>query len=156
RVSGDQDRGGHDLQDLAPIPGLRAHHVLLLARATVTGAASLSRRSGRFTREALHVVARAMIRAMRMRWPVAILLALASVAYAQSSTDSGWPAYGGDPGGARYSPLAQINRSNVTQLRVAWTYRTGALQPETPLNRKAAFEATPILLDGTLFLSTPF
>ena len=97
-----------------------------------------------------------MIRAMRMRWPVAVLLALASVAHAQSSSDSGWPAYGGDHGGARYSPLAQINRANVTQLRVAWTYRTGALQPETPLNRKAAFEATPILVDGTLFLSTPF
>jgi quinoprotein glucose dehydrogenase len=97
-----------------------------------------------------------MIRAMKMRWPVAILLALASMAHAQSSSDSGWPTYGGDPGGARYSPLARIDRSNVTQLRVAWTYRTGALQPETPLNRKAAFEATPILVDGTLFLSTPF
>ena len=39
---------------------------------------------------------------------------------------------------------------------MAWTYRTGALQPETPLNAKAAFEATPILVDGKLFLSTPY
>jgi quinoprotein glucose dehydrogenase len=70
--------------------------------------------------------------------------------------DSTWPSYGNDPGGGRYSPLAQIDRSNVTQLRVAWTHRTGALQPETPLNKKAAFEATPILVEGKLFLSTPF
>ena len=70
--------------------------------------------------------------------------------------DSTWPSYGNDPGGGRYSTLAQINRSNVAQLQVAWTHRTGALQPETPLNKKAAFEATPILVEGKLFLSTPF
>ena len=75
---------------------------------------------------------------------------------AQAPADSTWPSYGNDPGGGRYSPLAQIDRSNVAQLRVAWTLRTGALQPETPLNKKAAFEATPILVEGTLFLSTPF
>ena len=33
-----------------------------------------------------------------------------------------WPAYGGNPEGTRYSPLKQINRSNVGRLRVAWTY----------------------------------
>lgn len=44
----------------------------------------------------------------------------------------------------------------MSQLKVAWTYHTGALQPETALNQKAAFEATPILVDGTLYLSTPF
>jgi Protein of unknown function (DUF1353) len=40
----------------------------------------------------------------------------------QAGTD--WPAYGRDPGGSRYS-LAQINRSNVKSLRIAWTHRTG-------------------------------
>ncbi|HUO30345.1 MAG TPA: pyrroloquinoline quinone-dependent dehydrogenase [Bryobacteraceae bacterium] len=70
--------------------------------------------------------------------------------------DNGWPAYGHDPGGTRYSPLKQVTRANVAQLKVAWTYHTGALQPETRLNEKAAFEATPILVDGTLYLSTPF
>ncbi|HVN05514.1 MAG TPA: pyrroloquinoline quinone-dependent dehydrogenase [Bryobacteraceae bacterium] len=70
--------------------------------------------------------------------------------------DNGWPAYGHDPSGTRYSPLKQVTRANVAQLKVAWTYHTGALQPETRLNEKAAFEATPILVDGTLYLSTPF
>jgi quinoprotein glucose dehydrogenase len=64
--------------------------------------------------------------------------------------------YGGDPGGTRYSTLKQITRDNVAGLRPAWAYRTGALEPKTDLNEKAAFEATPILVDGTLYLSTPF
>jgi hypothetical protein len=36
-----------------------------------------------------------------------------------------WPVYGGDPGNSRYSNLKEINRSNVTQLKVAWVYHTG-------------------------------
>jgi quinoprotein glucose dehydrogenase len=85
------------------------------------------------------------------------LLGLVSCAQAQSIPDSGWPTYANDSGGTRYSPLQQINRGNVAQLRVVWTYRTGALpyDPEE-LDHKAAFEATPILVDGKLFLSTPY
>src|SRR4029077_6183795 len=85
------------------------------------------------------------------------LLGFVSCAQAQSIPDSGWPTYANDPGGTRYSPLQQISRTNVAQLRVAWTYRTGAL-PHDPeeLDHKAAFEATPILVDGKLFLSTPY
>ncbi|HEX5085452.1 MAG TPA: pyrroloquinoline quinone-dependent dehydrogenase [Blastocatellia bacterium] len=67
-----------------------------------------------------------------------------------------WPAYGRDPGGSRYSPLAQINRNNVKNLKVGWTYRTGAAEVKASDARKAAFEATPILVDGLLFLSTPY
>jgi len=56
----------------------------------------------------------------------------------------------------RYSPESQINRGNVANLKVAWTYRTGANDTPTELKRKAAFEATPILVDGKLFFSTPY
>jgi quinoprotein glucose dehydrogenase len=70
--------------------------------------------------------------------------------------DSGWPNYGNDPGGTRYSAAQQIDRTNVTQLRLAWTYRTGAIEQKTELVRKAAFEATPILEDHKVFLSTPY
>ena len=70
---------------------------------------------------------------------------------------AGWPAYGGDPGGTRFSSASQINKSNVTQLKVAWTFHTAAL-PHDPnnLDKKATFEATPILIDGNLFFTTPF
>lgn len=67
-----------------------------------------------------------------------------------------WPAYGRDAGGSRYSPLDQINRQNVKDLKIAWTYRTGDMDTKGRAATKAAFEATPILVDGTLYLSTPF
>jgi len=43
----------------------------------------------------------------------------------------------------------------VAQLKVAWMYRTGALEQLGELKRNATFEATPILVDGRLYLSTP-
>src|SRR5215475_14054131 len=73
---------------------------------------------------------------------------------ALTAQDTGWPTYGSDPGGSRYSAESQINRSNVNGLKVAWNYRTGANERPTGLMRKAAFEATPILVDGKILLST--
>ncbi len=65
-----------------------------------------------------------------------------------------WPTWGHDPGGQRFSPLALINRENVHSLKVAWTFRTGdSYQPAH--SRATAFEATPLFVDGTLYLSTP-
>ncbi|HLK64451.1 MAG TPA: pyrroloquinoline quinone-dependent dehydrogenase [Bryobacteraceae bacterium] len=72
------------------------------------------------------------------------------------AADDGWSAYGHDAGGTRYSTLRQITRENLNRLKVAWTYHTGALEPVTELNDKAAFEATPVLVDGVLYLTTPF
>jgi len=72
------------------------------------------------------------------------------------SRDATWPNYGSDPGGTRYSTAHQIDRANVAQLKLAWTYRTGAMDEKTDLVRKAAFEATPILIENKLFLSTPY
>ncbi len=67
-----------------------------------------------------------------------------------------WPAYGRDPGGSRYSPLAQIHRGNVQQLQIAWTHRTGEAGAKEPAAAKAAFEATPLFINGIVYLSTPF
>ena len=84
------------------------------------------------------------------------LLAQAASPPKQRKSDSDWPAYGRDPGGSRYSPLTQINRDDVKNLKVAWSYRTGAADVKGRSAHNAAFEATPILVDGTLYLSTPF
>jgi quinoprotein glucose dehydrogenase len=57
-----------------------------------------------------------------------------------------WPVYGGGPQDTRYSSLAQINRSNVRRLRVAWTFdsaETGGLQ------------TSPIVVGGVLYAYTP-
>jgi quinoprotein glucose dehydrogenase len=80
----------------------------------------------------------------------------AAAVHGQAKPEAGWPTYGNDAGGTRYSTAAQIDRSNVSRLKVAWTYRTGALDQSKRLIHKAAFEATPILVGGKLFLSTPY
>jgi quinoprotein glucose dehydrogenase len=92
------------------------------------------------------------------RWLLLFLFLvwMVSTARAQSKPDAGWPTYGNDPGGTRYSPASQIERGNVAQLKVAWAYRTGAFPHDEELDHKASFEATPILVDGKLFLSTPY
>src|SRR5271167_1220963 len=41
------------------------------------------------------------------------------------SVGADWPAYGGNKAGNRYSPLDQVNASNVRRLAVAWTFDTG-------------------------------
>lgn len=68
-----------------------------------------------------------------------------------------WANYGNDPGGMRYSPLREVNTENVKNLKPAWTYQSGELKTYegTPMASKAAFEATPIFLNGVLYFSTP-
>ena len=66
-----------------------------------------------------------------------------------------WPAYGGDIGGARYSSLTQINRRNVEQLEIAWTYHTGDVDFGTQTLIGTAFQNTPIVVGDTLYLCSP-
>ena len=68
-----------------------------------------------------------------------------------------WANYGNDPGGMRYSPLKQINTGNVKNLKPAWTYQSGELKTYAGTNMagKAAFEATPLMVNGVLYFSTP-
>ncbi|HVR71443.1 MAG TPA: pyrroloquinoline quinone-dependent dehydrogenase [Vicinamibacteria bacterium] len=62
------------------------------------------------------------------------------------------------PGSGRYrfAPLADIHTGNVARLRRAWTYHTRDVHDDPrPSVRPAAFEATPLAVDGRLYLSTP-
>jgi quinoprotein glucose dehydrogenase len=86
---------------------------------------------------------------------VCTLLASA-IARGQVSGDSEWPTYGNDPGGMRYSSLSQINRENVAKLKVAWIFHTGDVSDGTRDRKRSGFEATPILVDGMLYFTTPF
>lgn len=65
-----------------------------------------------------------------------------------------WTYYGHDEGGQRFSPLDQINRTNVNKLHPAWTFRTGDIYVPAH-GRPPAFEGTPLFVDGTLYLPTP-
>ncbi len=67
-----------------------------------------------------------------------------------------WPCYGHDAGGMCYSPLTDINPSNVHQLKVAWTFHTGDISDGKGRRNRSGFETTPLLVNGVLYLSTPF
>src|SRR5438132_1956716 len=79
-----------------------------------------------------------------------VLLALLAL---QTPVD--WPAYGHDPQGTRYSPAAAIDRGNVARLEPAWTYRTGETGAAFKTTKPTAFEATPLVVDGVMYVGTP-
>src|SRR5689334_1240087 len=99
----------------------------------------------------------------RMRgWGIALISAwliacLPRAAFAADPARAGeWPNYANDPGAQRYSPLDQINRDNVSRLKVAWVYHTGEVSNGGEQRSKTGFENTPIVVDGTMYISTPF
>lgn len=63
-----------------------------------------------------------------------------------ASLNLDWPVYLGDKERSNYSPLQQINRSNVTQLKVAWIYDTA---------EKGEYQANNLVLGGMLYTATP-
>ena len=82
----------------------------------------------------------------------AVTIAAASSQAPQPRTD--WRYFGGDKGFTRYSPLAQISRDNVRNLRIAW--RRPAVNPKMiaafPDTRPNAYlRSTPIMVDGVLY-----
>jgi quinoprotein glucose dehydrogenase len=74
----------------------------------------------------------------------------------QTPKEMDWPSYGNDPGGMRFSQLTQINRDTVAKLKVAWVFHTGDIADGKDGHKRSGFETTPILVDGTLYLTTGF
>lgn len=81
------------------------------------------------------------------------MLAIALLILLQNQHE--WPSYGNDSGGNRFSRLAKINSSNVKQLELAWQFRTSDMSTGGKVPN-SSFQCTPIMVDGTLFFSTPF
>ncbi len=89
-----------------------------------------------------------------VRWSV-IAVALAYPAWALSADDlprlakdpKNWVMQSGDYSNHRFSELKQINRENVKNLRVAWTFSTGVLR---------GHEGGPLVFNDTLYVHTPF
>ncbi len=82
------------------------------------------------------------------------LIALAAIVVAPAA--QAWTHYGGDQEGTRYVDLDQINTDNVSDLEIAWEYRTGDLAARPEAIHASAFEGTPILNNGNLVFCTPF
>src|SRR5258706_425107 len=90
---------------------------------------------------------------MRVLALCALILPLAAGPLVPPPSD--WPSSGGDPGGSRHSPLTQIDRANVAGLEVAWTFHTGEAGITPRRGRPPALETTPLVVEGTMYLSTP-
>src|SRR4030095_12501172 len=70
---------------------------------------------------------------------------------------AGGPEYGGNAGGTRHSPLTQITPENVSALEVAWTHHSGDIEDGSHgMGVGSSFQATPILVEDTLYFCTPF
>lgn len=65
-----------------------------------------------------------------------------------------WPSYGRTEFGQRYSPLKQINVSNVGNLKEAWRFRTGDMKGPDDVG-ETTYEVTPLKIENTLYLCTP-
>jgi quinohemoprotein ethanol dehydrogenase len=68
----------------------------------------------------------------------------------QSPVDKDWVTNGGNMTNQRYSTLKQINVDNVKQLKGAWMTRLKG----SGLGGKYSFEATPLIKDGIMYIST--
>jgi alcohol dehydrogenase (cytochrome c) len=81
-------------------------------------------------------------------------LLLTALCRAQEPTDS-WPTYNGDYSGRRFSPLAEIQASNLQRLSLAWSYRItvpgGALRGVG----EPTIKSTPLMVNGILYFTIP-
>jgi quinoprotein glucose dehydrogenase len=89
---------------------------------------------------------------MRVLTTTGILAIAMTALHAQ---EVAWPANGRDAEGTRYLPASDISRENIGRLEVAWTYRTGEVDPRFSTSKETAFEATPLVVDGTMYIGTP-
>src|SRR3954471_3701095 len=106
-----------------------------------------------------------------MKKPVAafITVALLSACVSTPHSSDEWPTYHHDSAGTRFSPLKQITPANVAGLQQAWTYhmRPANAVPDRPppevgdaarmpQGRFSMSEATPLVVDGRMFVPTPY
>lgn len=68
----------------------------------------------------------------------------ATVASIEKIPDTGWLLHGNDTGEQRYSSLDQINRDNVDQLGLAWSF---------DMYTRRGVEATPLVVDGIMYVT---
>ena len=87
---------------------------------------------------------------------------LPAAAFGQyGATDGEWRTYAGDQGSTKYSPLDQIDATNFNELQMAWRWQSadGTLDLDALRDQRTgvsirALQATPLMVDGTLYLST--
>lgn len=93
-----------------------------------------------------------------------LLCMCGAFAHAEGGNKPGeWPVYGGDKGNRKYSPLDQINKDNVKNLKPVWQWESAdtdarKANPKLADGRMAPFqfESTPLMINGILYESTSY
>ncbi len=88
--------------------------------------------------------------------PAIVVVAAVFLCVSADRAPVGWPFWGGDQGGTHYSALADINTSNVSRLRRAWTWKTGETELKEYGTRPGMFENTPLMIDNMLYVTSPY
>jgi quinoprotein glucose dehydrogenase len=85
-----------------------------------------------------------------------LTISLSTAGFADAQGE--WRYYGGDAGSNKYTALSQINASNVNKLKQVWEWESpdNSLQASATRQRSSYFKATPLMIDGRLFVSTGF
>ncbi len=95
---------------------------------------------------------------MRVRVGAMVTVITTSVlvgAASRQDGDSSWPTYGGSAASLKYAPLDQIDHTNASALKIAWRWRSIDEDRKQEAGvRPWLFEATPLLIGRTLYLST--
>src|SRR6476661_5604582 len=88
-----------------------------------------------------------------MRTQITLVIAVTLPLFAQSQGDRDWPMFNRDLAGTRYSPLKQIDTSNVGKLTKAWQYRFNREgKTITGLSASELYqEITPIVVNGIMY-----
>ena len=100
--------------------------------------------------------------------PAALCSQILDPALLLKPATTAWPTYNGDYSGRRFSTLDQINQSNISKLKPAWIYKVnvgetpdaivgGEGKPTTgqPNPFGVGVKATPLMIDGILYFTTP-
>src|SRR5262245_16123515 len=86
----------------------------------------------------------------------AMLVCLTLVSLSQSARQVEWLYYGADQAGTKYSSLTDINTSNVQRLHVVWQWKHWETALKEYGTTPGFFEATPLMIDGVLYVTTPY
>ncbi len=82
--------------------------------------------------------------------PLGALLGLSLIFSCSDKSDVNWPVYLGDYGFFNDTAGTEINKDNVSDLQVAWTYQGGKADPEN----RSQIQCNPLIVDGVLYGST--
>jgi len=91
-------------------------------------------------------------------WTLAVVLAAGSMLAGQSASSRQveWPFVGGDQENTKYSALADINADTVQRLHIVWQWQHGETRRDDYQTAPGNFETTPLMIDGVLYVTTPY